>query len=157
MINCYAKFCNALDCLRSPFLLLVRLYWGYGFFVAGKGKLMNLERTAGFFADLQIPLPKLNAIMAGSIECFGGTLLILGLFSRLVSIPLVIVMVVAYLTAHHDIVIAFFGNTDAFFKADPFLYMFATLIVLVFGPGCYSLDAWLKRRCCKDSTCASSR
>src|SRR5258708_2114334 len=83
--------------LQSPFLLAIRLYWGWQFFLTGKGKLLNLDRTAKFFHDLSIPFPKLNAIMAGSTECFGGFLLLLGLGSRLVSITLAGTMTVAYL------------------------------------------------------------
>lgn len=143
----YSKLCSKLDLLQSPLLLVVRLYWGYGFFMAGKGKLMNLERTAGFFSDLGIPMAKLNAIMAGSVECLGGLLLLVGLFSRLASIPLVIVMVTAYLTAHNETVIAIFSDPDTFLKQDPFLFMLTAVLVLAFGPGRFSLDAILKKKC----------
>ena len=44
-------------------LLVMRLFWGWQFFQTGKGKLMNLDRTAGYFASFDIPLPKLNAFM----------------------------------------------------------------------------------------------
>ena len=53
--------------------------------------------TAGFFANLHIPLPKFNALLTGCTECFGGTLLLLGLAARLASLPLTIVMIVAFL------------------------------------------------------------
>src|SRR5207253_2006206 len=72
--------------LQPVLLLVIRGWWGWSFFLTGKGKLMNLEKTASFFADLGLPMPKLNAIMAGSTECLGGALLLLGLFSRLVSV-----------------------------------------------------------------------
>src|SRR5213594_796546 len=90
------KFGNA---LQSPLLLVIRLHWGWQLFLTGKGKLLNLDRTAGFFANLHIPMPKLNALLAGGTECFGGLLLILGLGARLVSIPVAFTMVIAYLTA----------------------------------------------------------
>lgn len=127
--------------LQSPLLLIVRLYWGWSFFQTGKGKLMNLEKTAGFFADLHIPMPKLNAIVAGSVECFGGLLLLVGLFSRIVSVPLMFTMVVAYLTAESEAWHAIFKDTDKFTGATPFLFLFATLLIFVFGPGKLSLDA----------------
>ena len=132
------------DHCRSPLLLLMRLYWGWHFFLTGKGKLANLDRTAGFFADLHIPLPKLNAVMAGSTECFGGLLLLLGLASRLVSVPLMIVMVVAYLTADIDKVKHIFSNGDAFVTAAPFQFLLVSAIVFAFGPGCFSVDQVLR-------------
>jgi putative oxidoreductase len=127
--------------LQSPLLLLIRVYWGWSFFQTGKGKLMNLEKTAGFFADLNIPLPKVNAVVAGSVECVGGLLLVVGLFSRVVSVPLIFTMVVAYLTADSEAWHAIFKDTDKFTGATPFLFLFATLLIFVFGPGKLSLDA----------------
>jgi putative oxidoreductase len=80
--------------LQSPFLLVLRFYWGWSFFLAGKGKLFNHAQTTEFFASLNIPLPSLNAWMAATTECLGGLLLIAGLASRLTSIPLIITMLV---------------------------------------------------------------
>lgn len=57
-----AKLDSIAACLQSPLLLVIRLYWGWQFAVAGWGKLTHLDRTAGFFETLEIPLPKLNAI-----------------------------------------------------------------------------------------------
>ncbi len=72
--------------LQPLLLLLIRGWWGWSFFLTGKGKLTHLEKTTAFFTELNLPLPKLNAIMAGSTECFGGLLLLLGLGSRLVRV-----------------------------------------------------------------------
>jgi hypothetical protein len=46
--------------------------------LAGKGKLLNIERTRELFGSLGIPLPVLNAYLAGATECFGGLLLVAG-------------------------------------------------------------------------------
>lgn len=127
--------------LQDVFLLIIRLYWGYQFFIAGKGKLMNLDRTTEFFASLNLPAPKLNALMAGSTECFGGLLLLVGLGSRLISIPLAFTMVVAYLTAHREGLNALFSDPSKFFEQPPFLFLFASVIVMVSGAGRLSLDA----------------
>jgi putative oxidoreductase len=126
--------------LQSPLLLIIRLWWGWSFAQTGWGKLMNLDRTAGFFESLSIPLPKLNAVMAGSTELFGGALLALGLFARPASIPLASTMVVAYLTAHREELMAIFSDTDKFLEAAPFTFLLAALLVLAFGPGKLSLD-----------------
>jgi putative oxidoreductase len=138
-----AKFDATANFLQSPLLLAIRLYWGWQFAQTGWGKLMNLDRTTGFFESLHIPLPKLNAIMAGSTECGGGILLALGLFARPASVPLIGVMAVAYWTADRDALNAIVSDPDKFVTAAPFLFLFASLIVLVFGPGKLSLDALL--------------
>ena len=141
----YEKYVNLLSYLRSPFLLAIRLYWGWQFFLTGKGKLMNLDRTAGFFAQLHIPAPKLQAMLAGGTECFGGLLLLAGLGGRIATVPLVFTMCVAYATAHRDILMNVFKDPDAFVSAPPFLFLMTALIVLLFGPGAFSLDALIKR------------
>ena len=127
--------------LQHPFLLLVRLYWGWGFFVAGKGKLMNLSQTAATFEMWEIPMPKLNAVLAGSTETLFGLALLVGLFSRLSAIPLVFVTCVAYLTAHAEEV----ESLADFIAAPPFNHMMAAIIVLMFGSGVFSADHLLKR------------
>ena len=141
MKKLYAKWLVFLTYLRSPVLLAMRLYWGYHFFLTGKGKLMHLDRTAGYFESLHIPLPKLNAIMAGSTECIGGILLLIGLGSRIITVPLIFTMCIAYLTAERDSLNAIFSNPDKFVTAAPFLFLLCCVIVLVFGPGCFSVDA----------------
>ena len=47
-----------------------------------------------------IPFPTLNAYMAASTEALGVVLLTIGLFTRLISVPLMVVMVVAIMTVH---------------------------------------------------------
>ncbi len=138
----YQVFILAANCLQCPLLLAMRLYWGWAFFQTGKGKLMNLDRTTGFFESLHIPMPHLNAIIAGSTECFGGLLLLLGLGARLVSIPLIFTMIIAYVTADSEALHAIFSYPDKFVSATPFQFLLTALIVLAFGPGRISLD-WL--------------
>ena len=132
--------------LRSPLLLVIRLYWGWSFFQTGKGKLMNLDRTAGYFDSLHIPAPKLNAIAAGSVECLGGLLLLLGLGGRVVPVPLICTMIVAYATAESEALHAILREPDKFVGAEPFLFLLAALIIFVFGPGKLSLDALLGKK-----------
>src|ERR1700685_1144384 len=84
--NIYVFWTKAVSHLQSPVLLAMRLYWGWSFFQTGKGKLMNLKHTTDFFWSLQIPHPHVNAIMAGSTECFGGLFLLLGLGSRVLQV-----------------------------------------------------------------------
>ncbi|MFZ4763318.1 MAG: DoxX family protein [Roseimicrobium sp.] len=141
-----SKFTQCASLLQSPFLLLVRLYWGWAFFETGKGKLMSLEQTTDFFTSLGLPMPGVNAVMAGATECFGGLLLLVGLGSRLVSVPLAFTMVVAYLTADLEVVKNIFADADAFLEAAPFQFLFAAVLVLAFGPGKLSIDHLIARR-----------
>jgi putative oxidoreductase len=135
---------------QPALLFLLRLCFGYGFFKAGLGKLQNIENTAEYFAGLDIPLPTLNAYLAGSTECFGGLLLLLGAASRVVTIPLIFTMLVAYCTQHIDELRPLWTLSDngsynpaSFFKAAPFPYLLTALIVLLFGPGAFSIDGLL--------------
>ena len=137
------KFQSLAALLQSPLLLVIRLYWGWSFFATGKGKLLNLDRTANYFADLHIPMPKLNALMAGGTECFGGLLILVGLCSRLSAAALTGVLVVAYATAERESLGAIFSDTDKFTSATPFLFLFAMLVILAFGPGKFSVDHFL--------------
>ncbi len=132
--------------LQSPLLLVIRLYWGVSFAQTGWGKLMNLGRTAGYFESLSIPLPKLNAIMAGATETLGGVLLALGLFARPASVPLIFTMLVAYATADREAIGAIASDPDKFLTASPFLLLLAALLVLAFGPGRFSVDRLLARK-----------
>lgn len=132
--------------LQHLFLLVIRLYWGWQFFLTGRGKLMNIERTAQFFDSLGIPLPTLNAYAAGSVECVGGLLLLLGVASRVTAIPLIATMCVAYATAHAESLRTLFTSPDAFVYADPFLFLLASVVVLLFGPGAFSVDHVIGRR-----------
>ena len=103
---------------------------------------MHLDKTAAFFQGLHIPFPHLNAFLAGGTECFGGLFLLAGLGARLVSIPLIFTMIIAYVTAESDSLKKIFSDPDKFVTATPFLFMLACIIVLAFGPGVFSLD-WL--------------
>ena len=138
----YRLLIHALNSLQSPLLLLVRLYWGWQFWQAGWGKLQDISKPIGFFTELGIPLPVFSAWLVSLLECFGGILLFVGLASRLISIPLVIDMTVAYLTADRLALKSIFSEPGKFYGADPYTFWFAALLIMIFGPGSYSLD-WL--------------
>src|SRR6202012_1204452 len=102
VFHLYRRFAHAASLLQSPLLLALRLYWGWQFFQTGKGKLMNHEKVTAFFASLHIPFPSFNVWLASSTECLGGVLLLVGLGSRLVCVPLLFTLTIAYLTAESD-------------------------------------------------------
>jgi putative oxidoreductase len=131
--------------LQPLVLLVIRLYWGYQFVLTGSGKFQHLDKVAGFFASLGIPAAKLNATMAASTEVIGGSLLILGLFSRFAAVALTCVMGVALCTADHEATFNLFKDPDKFFQTDPFLFLYCAVIVLCFGPGKIALDTLVFR------------
>lgn len=131
---------------QSLVLLLIRLYWGWQFFQSGKGKLANIGPVQEFFKGLGIPLPELNAWMAASVECFGGLLLLIGLAARPTALALAFTMVIAFVTADIEVVKNMFNEPDKFVSAAPFLFLLASTIVLVFGPGRASIDHFLAKR-----------
>jgi putative oxidoreductase len=142
----YSRFSSCADYLRSPFLLLVRLYWGWQFITTGWGKLHNLSHVIEFFRSLGIPAPGVMAPFVSTLEFVGGMLLIVGLGSRLIGLLLAGNMLVAYITSAPEALHAIFSDPGKFYVADPFTFMFAALIVFVFGAGLFSLDAVITRR-----------
>lgn len=131
--------------LQAPLLLVVRLYWGWQFYQSGLGKFRTLGDVAEFFGTLGIPLPMLSAALVATTECVGGLLLLIGLASRLASIPLTILMIVAYVTADREALLSIFSDPDKFLGATPFQFLFASVLVLAFGPGVFSIDYLIKR------------
>jgi len=141
----YLRLLKVLNSLQSPLLLVVRLYWGWQFWQAGWGKLQDISKPIGFFTDLGIPFPVFNAWLVSLLECGGGILLFLGLASRLISIPLVVDMTVAYLTADREALKSIFSEPGKFYRADPYTFWFAALLIMIFGPGAISLDRLVSR------------
>jgi putative oxidoreductase len=139
-------FVPSASVLQSLLLLVIRLYWGWEFFLTGKGKLMDLQKPTEYFQSLGIPFPHAQAMLAGATECFGGLLLLAGFCSRLISIPLTILLSVAYLTADLDKVKMIFSDPDKFLTGDEFLFLFSVVLVFAFGPGKFSIDWLIKRK-----------
>lgn len=158
--NCPFTKCNCwlagFGCKFSTlFLLLIRLIWGVQFLTAGWGKLSNSAQVMPFFESLG--LPGFMVYVIGTIELLGGLLLVLGLYSRLAALLLSCVMIGAYATAHNAALFNIFGDFAAFTKEAPFLFLMASLTVFSFGPGCWSLDAWKKKKCNDtSSSCCST-
>jgi putative oxidoreductase len=132
--------------LQSPLLLVIRLFWGWSFLVTGMGKFFHMQNVILYFHSLGIPIAPVSVFLTALIEVVGGTLLMLGLFSRLASIPLIFIMVMAFLTAEIGAVRMIFSNPQNFIHRDPFSFLFASVLILVFGPGKISLDWLLERK-----------
>jgi putative oxidoreductase len=144
--NCLRLLAKGAGSLQSPFLLLVRLYWGWQFAQTGWGKFNNLEKVTGFFTSLGIPLPGPTAHFIAGLELGGGILLAFGLVSRPIALLLATNMLVAYITADRQALFSVISDPDKFSGAAPFTFLIASLIVLIFGPGKLSVDAWIASR-----------
>lgn len=83
--------------------LLLRFYLAPIFILAGWHKLSALDSTAYYFGEyLGLPAPALMALLAGSAELIGGAALLFGIGVRLFTLPLMLTMIVAALSAHWD-------------------------------------------------------
>lgn len=93
---------------RVDFLapLALRLYLAPVFWVAGMNKLAGFDDVVAWFGNaewgLGLPLPWLMAALATAAEAGGAVLLLLGLGTRLVAVPLMATMIVAAATVHWD-------------------------------------------------------
>ena len=141
----YELLVTGANFLQSPLLLALRVYFFWQLFLDGKGKLFHIGKVSEYFTSLGIPLPTLNAYFIGSLECFGSLLLIIGLASRPLSLLIVIAMIVAYLSADFQSVANIFSNPNMFVNAAEFPFLFTALIILVFGPGLFSIDALMEQ------------
>lgn len=146
LLRTYSRAASALSLLQSPMLLAVRLYWGFQFAQTGWGKLHNLAKITAFFATLHIPFPAFNAPFVSTLEFVGGILLILGLFSRPIAFLLAGNMLVAYWTADREALTSIFSDPGKFYVADPYTFLFASLMVLIFGAGFFAADTYIAKR-----------
>lgn len=111
-------------------LLVARLIVGAIFIAHGWQKVNGIEGTAGFFAGLNIPMPTLMAYVVAYGELIGGILLILGLWTCLASLFLIIVMLVAIFTAHGG----------SFSKSEfPLSIIAALAVIMTSGAGKFAL------------------
>jgi putative oxidoreductase len=145
----YDRFFPLIDYLRSPFLLFVRFYWGWQLAQSGWGKLHNLPQVTDFFRSLGLPFPPQTALFISCLELFGGIFLTLGIASRLTALVLTVNMAVAYITADREALLSVFSDPDKFYAAAPYTFLVASVIVLVFGAGIFSIDTlgrrWLRK------------
>lgn len=86
--------------------LLLRLFLAPVFLSAGLTKIAAFESTVEWFGNadwgLGLPFPWLMAFMATAVELIGGFLLLFGLATRYIAIPLMITMLVAIFSVHWD-------------------------------------------------------
>ena len=121
--------------------LLARITVGWTFAVTGWGKLHNLQKIIDYFTDLGIPYPQVQAPFASANEFVCGVLVLIGLATRVASIPLIIVMLVAIRTAQWENVDSFAALVGLVEWA--YIAIFAWLAIA--GPGPVSIDRLIAR------------
>ena len=138
-------FARLMDRLQSLLLLGTRFYVGWQFTKSGWLKYSSWETTLGLFRDeYHVPLlpPQLAAVMGTCGELGFPILLYLGLFGRLGALGTFLVNAMAVIS-YRQVLLAE-GYEAAL--GNHILWGFMLLVLLVFGPGRISLDAWLERR-----------
>lgn len=123
--------------------LVSRLTIGGIFIQTGWGKLHHLDKVAGFFAQLGIPAPRLQAPLVAAVEFGCGLLVLLGLITRLAALPLIATMSVAIATAKMKEV----HDYSDFLSLSEYLFIVLLLWLVVTGAGALSLDRLLADRC----------
>lgn len=121
--------------------LLTRLTVGIVFIESGWGKIHNIPKVTEFFTSLGIPAPAFQAHFVAGTEFLGGILLLIGLLTRLASIPLTVVMTVAILTAKGSEI----ESWSDIFGFSEYLYIVLFVYLIVQGAGSISLDFIVKK------------
>lgn len=133
-------------CYRSIAAVLLKLTWfppalarfvtGTVFVESGWGKLHNIEKVTEFFASLGLPAPAFQAHLVASTEFLCGGLILLGLATRFVAIPLSVIMAVALITAKREEISAW----SDLFSLSEFLCIVLFVYLIIEGAGALSLD-----------------
>ncbi|GAB1073574.1 HvfX family Cu-binding RiPP maturation protein [Shewanella algae] len=104
IIQTYTAFLKSLRHFDGLAPLALRLYLAPVLVQAGYNKLSHFSDTAAWFGNpdwgLGLPMPEVMVALAAGTEFFGGLLLLLGLATRLVAIPMSITMLVAAFSVH---------------------------------------------------------
>ena len=121
---------------------VARLTIGWVFLQTGWGKLHSLPKVVGFFTELGIPAPQIQAPLAATAEFVCGALILIGLFTRVATLPLIVTMTVALLTAKK----ADIHELSDLFGMGEYLYIVILLWLGAYGAGPISLDRLFARR-----------
>jgi putative oxidoreductase len=131
----------------SPANFIIRLMVGGVFFLEGIKKFLFAEQWgAGRFARIGIPAPVLTGPFVGAVEIVCGLLLILGLFTRLASLALMIDISVAIATTKIPILVkSGFWPMEAEARTD-FSMLMGLIFLLIAGAGPLSADKLIAPR-----------
>jgi putative oxidoreductase len=119
-------------------MLVLRLSFGLLMLINhGMAKLTNFNETASHFYNFLGMGSRTSLVLNIFAEVFCSLFLILGLFTRLATLPLIIAMLVAIFGAHAG---------QGIDKTEPaILYLTAYLVLLFVGPGKVSVDSMINK------------
>ena len=126
--------------------LAVRITVGVVFMGTGWTKLHNLPAITKNFTALGIPAPEIITPFVSGVEFVGGILLLVGLLTRFAAVPLMVVMVVAIISAKLNDIDSL--ETLLGFEEVSYFVMFAWLAIA--GPGPVSLDHFVLKASGRD-------
>ncbi len=126
---------------KNLILLVSRIVLAYGFSLPALLKINDLDGTVSWFESISIPFPTLFAYLVSGLESVGIILLILGLFTRYISILLGFVMIGAIMFVHLP---NGFSASNGGFEI-PLYYLIFLMIFATHGAGKYSLDRVLSK------------
>jgi len=138
----YSTYVNLLTKIKDVQILLIRLVLAYGFYGPAIMKAKDVSSITEWFGGMGIPFPAINAYLATITEVVGVILLALGLGTRIIAIPLIIVMLVAIASVHIG---NGFNASDNGFEI-PLYYILMLLSLLVSGGGRISVDYLINRK-----------
>jgi putative oxidoreductase len=122
--------------------ILIRCAVGAVFLSEGIQKFINpSEVGAGRFEKIGFPNPGLVAGFVGTFEIVCGVLVLLGLFTRLAVIPLLIIMLTAISTTKLPILIGKGFWAMAHEARTDYAMLLGSVFLLIVGAGRWSLDA----------------
>lgn len=137
-----------LDKGKDASLLFMRLILAYGFYEPMMGKWSDIGAVAKWFGeDLGMPFPLLNAYMAASTEALGVILLTLGLGVRFISLPMIVIMIVAIKTVH--LANGFSAGENGF--EIPLYYMIMLFVLVTHGGGKWGIDGFFGKKSCENN------
>ena len=130
------KVSQLTEVIKDIPLLIIRLVLAYGFYEPAMMKWKDINAIGDWFKSMDYPLPYFNAYMAGITEVAGFVLLLLGLGTRLISVPLIVVMIVAIFSVHFTN--GFSAGSNGY--EIPLYYMIMLFTLFVYGSGKISVD-----------------
>jgi len=143
----YKKYCETcidpIEKAKALPLLFMRLVLAYGFYGPSMMKLRDLHKAAEAFASFGIPAPHFSTCLVATVEMLGAISMLIGLGTRIITIPLMIVMLVAIATVHWSH--GFYASQGGF--EIPLYYLIMLFTLFVYGSGKISFDTLVEDKC----------
>lgn len=138
---------------NSKTTILIRLMVGAVFLSEGIQKFLFPDTLgAGRFAKIGLPSPEFLGGFVGIFEIVCGSLVLIGLFTRIACIPLIIIMVVAIATTKADVLVK-----EGFWEMlhgsrTDWAILLGSIFLLIKGAGSFSMDKFFQSKKNVDSS-----